>query len=439
MNSGMIRRLGFKATAAAAAAVFPATILLCDDELDREMTELNNRPDSPRRCTKNMSGRGVKSTSNTDQLMDNSASALSAKMLFLGTGSSTGCPKPLCSLIFPEDVAHDENGAGDGVGQVADSELRALRDRMSISCRTSRLASKGDPRDNRNYRNNPSLLISHRNNDDSDDDNLKASRADSLDPLKTVVIDVGKTFREGAIRWMPTNGVQSVDAIVLTHEHADAVLGLDDLRGFQRGPMVWNGDGPSPRVPIPVFLSDICFDRIKVMFDYLVPKDPNNATGLAEGGKKVVRAVASLSYHVIEPFKPFVAAGLRMIPLPVMHGEDLICLGFAFTVNGQDNSAVNVVYLSDISRMPAETEDYILRSLPPTDVLVIDSLLVHGTHPVHFSLDQALHLARKLKPHQTYIIGMNCDDFLPHSEMNKQLSQLELNVQLAHDGLVISV
>ena len=46
-------------------------------------------------------------------------------------------------------------------------------------------------------------------------------------------IDVGKTFRENAIRWYPKHGVTKLDAVLLTHGHADAILGLDDLRGLQ--------------------------------------------------------------------------------------------------------------------------------------------------------------------------------------------------------------
>ena len=104
------------------------------------------------------------------------------------------------------------------------------------------------------------------------------------------------------------------------------------------------------------------------------------------------------------------------------------------------NSGLNVVYLSDISRMLPETEDYILNKLPPTDVLIIDSLLVERNHPVHYSLKQAIELARRLKPKKTYVVGMNCDDFLPHAEANARLQEVEgLDIELAYDGLVIDV
>ena len=59
---------------------------------------------------------------------------------------------------------------------------------------------------------------------------------------KNVIIDVGKTFREGARRWLLVHGIRSLDAIVLTSQHMDAATGLDDVLGFQR-----NHFSPKPR------------------------------------------------------------------------------------------------------------------------------------------------------------------------------------------------
>lgn len=228
-----------------------------------------------------------------------------------------------------------------------------------------------------------------------------------------------------------------------------------DLRGFQRRR---NADGGMESTP--VFLSRETFEAIRKQFFYLVPKgDPFQAHDgrivqqSSDGKAKVVRAVASLQYKLIREFQPFIAGGLRMVPLPVMHGEDLVCLGFAFTVNSskapQDKSGssedteprsggLNVVYLSDISRMLPTTEAYILERLPPTDVLIVDSLFVDREHPVHYSLSQAIELARRLKPTKTFIVGINCDDFPPHEDANQELKKIEgLDVQLAFDGLVI--
>jgi hypothetical protein len=49
-----------------------------------------------------------------------------------------------------------------------------------------------------------------------------------------------------------------------------------------------------------------------------------------DGAPVVTRWVAQLAFTEIKKFEPFDAAGLRVTPLPVMHGEDLVSLGFSF-------------------------------------------------------------------------------------------------------------
>jgi phosphoribosyl 1,2-cyclic phosphodiesterase len=324
------------------------------------------------------------------------------------------------------------------------------------------IASIGDPRQNKNYRNNPSLLISHRNQDDGnlcngddgdnvdDNDDAGDENHHERNGLKNVIIDVGKTFREGALRWMPRHGIYHIDGIVLTHEHADAIFGLDDLRGFQLAPPPCTKTKSSPggvtstreqdnsSMSIPVFLSAKCLKTVKKAFGYLVPKEP---TGHApkDNETKVVRHVASLNFQTVEWFQPFYVAGLKMIPLPVMHGEDFICNGYAFSVKGDKGVTVNVVYLSDISRMIPETEKFILEELPPTDILVVDTLMFRKKHAVHFSLDQALALVKRLKASKTYLVGMNCDDFPEHDVANRLVQERDATVEFAHDGLVIEI
>ena len=134
----------------------------------------------------------------------------------------------------------------------------------------------------------------------------------------------------------------------------------------------------------------------------------------------------------MEHFQPVNVKGLKVIPLPVMHGEDLVSLGFAFTVG-----RLNVVYLSDISRMLPETLEYIQQKLPPTNLLIVDALHPTRTNPVHYNLKEAAALARQINPKQTLLVGTNCDSFPPHEEANEKLRKYYENIQLAHNGLVI--
>lgn len=339
-------------------------------------------------------------------------------MIFIGTGSSTGCPRPSCALMF---------GAESRPIDTEDPELVAMRG----MCRVSSLATKGDPRFNKNYRGNPSLLISHKNNDGADEPGRRKRR--------NVVIDVGKTFTENALRWMPRIGVTSIDAVVLSHEHADAIGGLDDLRGFQSVPKPNPSTGFPDTNSLPVYSSRQCQDVLRRQFFYLFPKKQDGAgVSTTKDGKKVKRFVASLDFQVVEYFRPFVAAGLKMIPLPVMHGEDLVCNGYAFTLDGAtEEKKTNVVYLSDISRLPKDVEEYIRNELPATDILILDSLSFDKKNATHINLIEAIEMVKRIKPKRTFLVGMGCDSFLEHDEMNDELKRLDVDVQLAHDGLFL--
>jgi len=363
------------------------------------------------------------------------SSSFNNKLIFLGTGSSTGCPRPLCPLLFAPSEPDEK----------PDAALAKLQTVMAPYCRTSNLAVEGgNPAKNKDYRNNPSFLIATETGN--------------------VIIDVGKTFREGALRWLPQHQIRSIDAIVLTHQHMDAAGGLDDVRGFQKyvpnvpddtisddarsttSTTKKKGKAEKERfhlkfkqVPMPLFLSQECLEDLQDEFPWLLPK-PNKSTETKDGTPFVSRHVASFDVTVFDDsFQPiYPLPGLKITPLPVMHGEDLVSFGFAFTVGG----TYNVVYLSDISRMLPETLEFIMTKLPqPTHLLILDALLVDRTNPVHFNLRQAMALVEQIRPQQTFLVGMNCDSFEPHDAMNQRLRKdyPKHDVQLAHDGLAIHV
>ena len=230
--------------------------------------------------------------------------------------------------------------------------------------------------------------------------------------------------------WMP---------LFLTHQHMDAAAGLDDVRGFQKyqnmNQTIARGKRPTA-VPMPLYLSNECLLDLQERFPWLLPKkkQQQQQQNLSNDKPLVERHVASFDVTIFDQFEPFSIddGALSIIPLPVMHGEDLVSFGFAFCVG-----RTNVVYLSDISRMLPESLDYIRARLPPTDVLVLDALHPKRKNAVHFNLEEAVELVRQIQPKQVYLVGMNCDSFLAHDEMNEQLKQEYGNIQFAHDGLVI--
>ena len=64
-----------------------------------------------------------------------------------------------------------------------------------------------------------------------------SSTYDFFDAVRTILVDCGKTFREQAIEFFPKKGLRKIDALILTHHHADAIDGLDDLRGELLSPL----------------------------------------------------------------------------------------------------------------------------------------------------------------------------------------------------------
>ncbi|KAL2343412.1 hypothetical protein Fmac_004697 [Flemingia macrophylla] len=330
---------------------------------------------------------------------------MESAVIFLGTGSSGSVPSVRC-LIEPSDPP------------------------CSVCAQSLSLP----PHLNPNYRCNTSLLIQYYSQTDA--------------THKYILIDAGKTFREAVLRWFVFHHIPRLDSILLTHDHADAILGLDDIRSLQ--PFSPTNDIH----PTPVYLTHRSMDRSKAsgevrlgntqvggawisctcsmerVFPYLVQKKHR------EGQE--IRRVAQFSWNVIadDCNQPFSASGLKLIPLPVMHGEDYICLGFLFG----DKS--RVAYISDVSRIPASTEYVISKSgAGQLDLLILDALKKTGSHNVHFCLPQALETVKRLHPKQTLLIGMTHEfDYHKDNEFLMEWSKREgLSVQLARDGLRVPI
>ncbi|OIV89441.1 hypothetical protein TanjilG_21884 [Lupinus angustifolius] len=265
------------------------------------------------------------------------------------------------------------------------------------------------PERNPNYRCNTSLLIDY---------------CESNGNHSYILIDAGKSFKEAVLRWFVPHQIPRIDSIILTHEHADAVLGLDDVRSVQHF---------SPTNDInstPIYLSQHSMNSIKQKFPYLVEKKRK------EGQE--IRWVAQMAWNIIaDNFnQPFFASGLKFTPLPVMHGEDYICLGFLFGEKSR------VAYISDVSRIPVSTEYVISKSgAGQLDLLILDSLCRTGSHNFHLCLPQALETVKRLCPKRTLLIGMTHEfDHHRDNELLTEWSRREgIPVQLAHDGLRVPI
>ncbi|KOM53600.1 hypothetical protein LR48_Vigan09g225900 [Vigna angularis] len=304
-------------------------------------------------------------------------------LIFLGTGCSSMVPNLMC-LLQPSNPP----------------------------CSVCFQSLSTPPERNPNYRCNTSLLIDY--------------CGDASDH-KYILIDVGKTFRETVLRWFVSHRIPRVDSIILTHEHADAVLGLDDIRAVQHFSPTNDID------PTPLYLSQHSMDSIAEKFPYLVRKKRK------EGEE--IRRVAQIDWNIIadDCNQPFSASGLKFTPLPVMHGEDYTCLGFLFGEKSR------VAYISDVSRFPASTE---YGSVVPSSTLLglnykydVQAVFQTGSHNVHLCFPQTLETVKRLCPKQALLIGMTHEfDHHKDNEFLKEWSKREgIPVQLAHDGLRVPI
>ncbi len=232
--------------------------------------------------------------------------------------------------------------------------------------------------------------------------------------LKNILIDCGKTFYTAARRWIVTKKIGAFEGVLLTHGHADAILGLDDLRH-------WTAHG-CIQEHVDVYCDEMSMRVVEATFPYLV--DRKKATG---GG-----FVTDLRFSTITD-TPMRIGELEIEPIYVEHGvcEDggpFMSLGFIID-NGR------IVYISDVSRIPEETLCKIQRNRP--DILILDCLRESRPYKGHFILAESLEAVEKIKPHRCFFVGMTHD--IEHDGLEEKLRSLSPlhHVNLAYDGLVL--
>jgi phosphoribosyl 1,2-cyclic phosphate phosphodiesterase len=204
-----------------------------------------------------------------------------------------------------------------------------------------------------------------------------------------IVIDVGPDFRQQMI----TAQVKDMDAVLLTHEHNDHVIGLDDLR-----PFIF-----SRRTPMTIYAEQRVLDEIIVRFKYAFED-------------QAYPGAPRFELKAINPGDLIQIGDIDIEVLRIHHGN-LPILGFKIN---------RFAYLTDTNHIPENT----LLELRDMDIVVIDALRKQGHHS-HFSLDESLRAIKDLNPAKAYLIHMS-HVLGPTSEWEKELPP---NVFASFDGL----
>ncbi|MFN3653490.1 MAG: MBL fold metallo-hydrolase [Armatimonadota bacterium] len=209
---------------------------------------------------------------------------------------------------------------------------------------------------------------------------------------QSLLVDTAPELRQQVIR----SHVRRVDAILLTHSHADHIFGMDDVRRFnemQAGEM-------------PVFGRTDTLRDVRRSFQYVfVPTQV--------GGGKPRLELTEIEGETLR-FRD-----LRIEAIPVFHGK-LEVTAFRFA---------DFAYVTDTSEIPERSMER-LRGL---DTLILDGLRWEP-HPTHFSIDQALEVVERLRPRRTFLTHIA--HTVAHAEAERRLPD---GVRLAYDGLILEV
>ena len=210
----------------------------------------------------------------------------------------------------------------------------------------------------------------------------------------SLLIDATPDFRQQALRAR----ISRLDAVLLTHTHADHFLGLDDLRVFTT----------KQAQKLPIYAAAPAIADVQRVFFYALHERPAYPT------------LPKFGVHAIESGREFTIGDLHIRPVELPHGSGTV-LGFVF--------GKTFAYLTDCHAVGPD----IIESIRGVSVLVLDALRERA-HPTHLTLAQARQVAEQVGARLTLFTHMNHE-----TEHGATEAQLPANIRLAYDGMQLEI
>lgn len=194
-------------------------------------------------------------------------------------------------------------------------------------------------------------------------------------------------------------GTDSLDAVYVTHPHADHVHGMDDLRIFS----LRSGS------PLPVHVPEEYEDELRGRFSYIWNPEAHDQPGVA---------VPDLDLRTFVDRERIEVAGFSLLPIACPHGY---YRSYGFRVG-------DAACFVDAKKIPEDAVD----SLRGLDVLVLGALWHGDPHPTHLNVEEAVEVAEELGAARTYLTHLT--HRLEHADLGRRLPE---GVCPAYDGLVV--
>jgi len=233
----------------------------------------------------------------------------------------------------------------------------------------------------------------------SDNEKNKRTRTSSIIGTaegRNILIDASPDLRFQALKF----GIKRIDAVLFTHAHMDHILGIDDLRPFNF----------IQKSSIPCYGSSKTLSEIKKVFSYIFNPDP-----LYEGGW-----VPRLDLNNLVDLQSFSVPEInfQITPFTVMHGHMPVTA----------YRAGELAYVTDCNLIP----DPSMKVIRGSKYLILDGLR-YEPHRTHFTIPQAIEVAREVGAERTILIHTTHN--VEYEEVNNQLPE---GVELAYDGLELT-